>query len=106
MHTKLLQQQPKEGELLYSCNFFLWNSVLQGCFWFTESTTFFCVWPLFAGGCVSFILVPLKRTWGTWDRSRFLHIHTNVDDFNSGIARAVLNRKKSVWLRRNCREVP
>ena len=65
-------------KMFYFCDFFLWNSVSRSYFWLTRSNFFyFCVYFLclasfFGGVSVSFILVPLKRTWGTLGLARHL----------------------------------
>ena len=53
----------------------------------------------------SFILVPLKKTWGIllWECSPFLHRHANVDDLDSGIA--VHSTDKKTQCKSEAREV-
>ena len=57
---------------IFFCDFFLPNSVLRSSFWLTESNF------IYLGDYGSFILVPLKRTWGTLDCGIALHPCTGI----------------------------
>ena len=64
---------PKMGKTYFTFAIFFLRSCLRSCFWWTESKAFLFLRLLlrlasfFGGDYGPFILVPLKKTWGTLD---------------------------------------